>query len=122
MRPILSIILALTISVLSIIGESCLYIFSGISISYSNYLFLFSAILFLILGGIIIAWSATDKKIIFSLIYGVIFGLVHGFIYNLLFETIFIVFFILSLIFAGIGGYIGVILNKHFKIATKTKF
>lgn len=121
MRPILSIILALIISILSITVETYLYVFSGISIFYSIYLLIFLEILSLILGGIIIAWSATDKKIRYSLIYGVIFAVIHGFVYNLLFKTSFVALFVLILFFAGIGGYLGTTLDKHLKTTIKTE-
>ena len=80
-------------------------------ICYFTYLLLFLEILFLILGGIIIAGTAKDKKIKYSLIQGVIFAIVHEFIHNPLFKTRFVVLFILILIFAGIRGYPGTILN-----------
>lgn len=98
MKPVLSILLALIITILLFICEICL------DITLNIYLGSFTLFLF-ILGGGIVTWFATDKKIKYSLYYGVIFAVI-GFLFEGLFALILIP------ILAVIGGFLAKMADK----------
>ena len=99
MRQILSIFLALIITVLLFTGMGDLS--RSFYISFDG--FPFFAVIFL--GGIIATWFSTENKMRYSVYYGVIFAVMYGFFYHLFSVNRFIALILISII-AGMGGAI----------------
>lgn len=119
MRPILSIFLALIISVLF---SSCIFYLAYLGI-LGNFTVILITI-FVLCGGIA-TWFSTENKARYGVYYGLLFALIFGF-----FTHTIIGLLILSPIFAGIGGVIAKnekntiksLLNNKFQVNYKSFF
>ncbi|HML04426.1 MAG TPA: stage II sporulation protein M [Methanobacterium sp.] len=111
MKPVLSIFLALIISIP--LSLSIFYLSD-----FGNYPgFTFILITVFILGGGIATWFSTENKIRYSLYYSIIFALIYGFFTLTLISSL-----ILAAIFAGIGGVIAKNEKNNIKNLIKNKF
>jgi stage II sporulation protein M len=101
MKPVLSILSALLITVVPFI------ILFDIGIIYSVHIIslLFLFIIFTILGGGISTWFSNENRIKYSLYYGLISLIISGIILQLFFNSSYYIY-LLAPIFGGIGGLI----------------